>query len=358
MARDCSGGSTLTERLLTIARPKSSGWISYSRISPLTSSPTMVAAPRLTSSMPSRPYTTSACSAPSRCRARTWIPTRSGWNTPIRMFGAPAGLVSGPRMLKMVRTPSSLRTGATFFMAGWWLGANMKPMPTSAMHLAMASGDRLMFSPRLSTTSALPLLLETLRPPCLLTLAPAAAATNMEQVEMLNVCEPSPPVPTMSTRWVLSATLTWAAAVISPMVSFLTRRPVISAAIITGDSSPLMIMRTTLSISSWKISRCSMVRCSASWGVMGMLPPRLAVKVSGSASGAEESAHGGNGPLDARGVHVQMGHEAQAVEPNRQHALVCEMLEQARGALLRRADQVDEHDVGMGRLDQQALDAG
>ena len=132
--------------------------------------------------------------------------------------------------------------------------------------------------PRLSSTSALPLLLLTLRPPCLLTLAPAAAATNIEQVEMLNVCEPSPPVPTMSTRCVLSATwtlvensrITCAAAVISPMVSFLTRRPVISAAIITGDISPLMMRRTTLSISSWKISRCSMVRCSASWGVMGM----------------------------------------------------------------------------------------
>ena len=41
-------------------------------------------------------------------------------------------------------------------------------------------------------------------------------------------------------------------------------------AVITGDSSPLMMSRTILSISSWKISRCSMVRCSASWGVMGM----------------------------------------------------------------------------------------
>ena len=69
------------------------------------------------------------------------------------------------------------------------------------MHWAMASGDRLMLTPSASITSALPLLLLTLRPPCLLTLAPAAAATNMEQVEMLKVCEPSPPVPTMSTRW-------------------------------------------------------------------------------------------------------------------------------------------------------------
>jgi len=95
---------------------------------------------------------------------------------------------------------------------------------------------------------------------------------------MLKVLAPSPPVPTMSTRWAVSATatlrensrITWAAAVISPMVSFFTRRPVTMAAVITGDSSPRMIMRMRCSISSWKISRCSMVRCSASWGVMDM----------------------------------------------------------------------------------------
>ncbi len=162
----------------------------------------------------------------------------------MRMFGAPAGLVSGPRMLKSVRTPSSLRTGATFFMAGWWLGANMKPIPVSAMQRAMASGGRSIWTPSDSITSALPLLLDTPRPPCLAVLAPAAAATNMAQVEMLKVLAPSPPVPTMSTRWVVSATatlressrITCAAAVISPMVSFLTRRPVTMAAVITGTA--------------------------------------------------------------------------------------------------------------------------
>ena len=184
----------------------------------------------------------------------------------------------------MVRMPSSLRTGATFFIAGWWFGANMKPMPTCSMQRAICSGFRLICTPSDSSTSALPDLLLTLRPPCLLTLAPAAAATNIAQVEMLKVCEPSPPVPTMSTRWVGSATctlvetsrITCAAAVISPMVSFLTRRPVISAAIITGEHSPLMIRRTMRSISSWNTSRCSIVRCSASWGVMGMV--RLSLK--------------------------------------------------------------------------------
>ena len=41
-----------------------------------------------------------------------------------------------------------------------------------------------------------------------------------------------------------------AAAAISPTVSFLTRRPTVSAAIITGVTSPLMIARINDSISS------------------------------------------------------------------------------------------------------------
>ena len=118
----------------------------------------------------------------------------------MRMFGAPAGLVRGPRMLKIVRTPSSLRIGATFFMAGWWLGANMKPMPAVSIDSATCSGVSMMFTPSASSTSALPDLELTPRPPCLAMRAPAAAATNIEAVEMLKVLAPSPPVPTMSTK--------------------------------------------------------------------------------------------------------------------------------------------------------------
>ena len=44
--------------------------------------------------------------------------------------------------------------------------------------------------------------------------------------------------------------ITCAAAVISPMVSFFTRKPMVRAAIITGDISPLMILRNSDSISS------------------------------------------------------------------------------------------------------------
>jgi hypothetical protein len=90
-------------------------------------------------------------------------------------------------MLKMVRTPISRRTGATFFMAGWWLGANMKPMPVAWMHSATCGACRSMRAPRASSTSAEPDFDETPRLPCLATVAPAAAATKAEAVEMLKV---------------------------------------------------------------------------------------------------------------------------------------------------------------------------
>src|SRR3990167_2492606 len=67
--------------------------------------------------------------------------------------------------------------------------------------------------------------------------------------------------------------MTWAAAVISPTVSFLARRPVMRAAMTTGDISPVMMRRMRLSISSWKISRCSMTRCRA-WGSVNWLMSR------------------------------------------------------------------------------------
>ena len=56
--------------------------------------------------------------------------------TPISCRVAPAGLVSGPRKLKIVRTASCRRTGMTKRVAWWWAGANMKPNPTSSMQRA------------------------------------------------------------------------------------------------------------------------------------------------------------------------------------------------------------------------------
>ena len=71
----------------------------------------------------------------------------------------------------------------------------MKPMPVSCRHCATCSGVRLTMAPSASSTSALPELDDTLRPPCFATRAPAAAATNIAAVEMLKVCALSPPVP-------------------------------------------------------------------------------------------------------------------------------------------------------------------
>jgi hypothetical protein len=51
-------------------------------------------------------------------------------------------------------------------------------------------------------------------------------------------------------RGVGHSRITCAAAAISPIVSFLTRKPIARAAIITGDISPLMMRRISASISS------------------------------------------------------------------------------------------------------------
>ena len=63
----------------------------------------------------------------------------------------------------------------------------MKPAPTLEMQAATCSAERARFTPKASSTSALPDLLLTLRLPCLAIFAPAAAATNIAAVEMLKV---------------------------------------------------------------------------------------------------------------------------------------------------------------------------
>src|SRR5438132_959796 len=72
----------------------------------------------------------------------------------------------------------------------------MKPTPVSPMQAATCAGVSRIFAPSASSTSALPDFDDTERLPCLATRAPAPAATNIAAVEMLNVCEASPPVPT------------------------------------------------------------------------------------------------------------------------------------------------------------------
>lgn len=141
-------------------------------------------------------------------------------------------------------------TNGPTFMAGWTTGANMKPTPVVSMHSATCSADSSTSMPRASNTSAepfhvcvcvvwlckgiklfhvcvvgggvggyssihlpvfvrlhklsvpkephVPHLDDTERFPSLAAFTPQAAASTMAAVEMLMVCAPSPPVPTMS----------------------------------------------------------------------------------------------------------------------------------------------------------------
>jgi hypothetical protein len=66
--------------------------------------------------------------------------TRLSSNTPITTCCAPAALVIGPNRLKAVRTPRALRTGATVFIAGWFIGAYINPTPHSATLWATMAG--------------------------------------------------------------------------------------------------------------------------------------------------------------------------------------------------------------------------
>src|SRR5690606_10754304 len=62
------------------------------------------------------------------------------------------------------------------------------------------------------------------------------------------------------------------------MVSFFTRSPISRAAAVAGGISPRISCRIKCSISSWKISRCSMQRTSASVVVMVMMNSGLVIQ--------------------------------------------------------------------------------
>ena len=113
---------------------------------------------------------------------------------------APAGLVSGPRKLKIVRTASSLRTGTTKRVAAWWAGANMKPKPASSMQRPTASGARSM--PRAERLEHVGGARQARSPSGCRAWRPRSrrpAAISAAVVETLNVGRP-PPVPAVSSR--------------------------------------------------------------------------------------------------------------------------------------------------------------
>ena len=137
----------------------------------------------------------------------------------------------------------------------------MKHMPVSFKICSDCSTVSFKFTPRFSSTSAAPLLLETLRFPCFATGTPPVATTNALVVEMLKVPASSPPVPTISITAKSGSSLspfslmTVAHAVISSMVSPFIRSPVKNAAICAGVVSPLMISFIT-SFAASKLKSC------------------------------------------------------------------------------------------------------
>src|SRR5918995_3447918 len=168
---------------------------------------------------------------------------------------APAGLVRGPSRLKTVLNGSSARTGTTCRIAGWWVRANIKPMPTSSMHRLTSLGSSPISAPRPSKTSAEPAWLVAARLPCLAMVTPAPRATNAAAVEMFMVPFASPPVPQVSTTPSGASTF-WAKRriarakpTISPTDSPLTRRAVRSAAVTAGFAPPSIISSSARSAS-------------------------------------------------------------------------------------------------------------
>ena len=281
--------STVRPTRAWLLMPRSSGVMSYSVTSPFFSSATWVALARLISSRPSLEQTTMMCSAPRRCSTSAIGRHSSRLNTPTNWRLTPAGLVIGPRMLKMVRQPSSLRGPMACFMAPWWAGANMKPTPISSTQRATSSGFMLRLMPSFSNRSALPLFEETARLPCLATKPPAAATTKEAAEDTLNRLAPSPPVPTMSTRGsaltvtlVASSRITSVAPVISSMVSLFRRNPMRKAPIWASVASPFMTIRITSFISSRDRSRLEAMRLRASF--MSMCRPLIVFSESCAAA--------------------------------------------------------------------------
>mmetsp|Transcript_45030 Transcript_45030/g.111832 ORF Transcript_45030/g.111832 Transcript_45030/m.111832 type:complete len:219 (+) Transcript_45030:2002-2658(+) len=161
----------------------------------------------------------------------------------MRWCSERAGLSSGPIRLKTVGTPRPLRISRTFRIAGWNFWAKQKPIPSSSMHLLTPSAERSRLTPNSSKTSADPHIDDTERFPCLAMGTPHAAASMEAPVDMLTVCIPSPPVPTMS------STLLWHLMVTPLLLSPLTM-PHTSSAV-----SPLDLSRVRKA-GIWKASAC------------------------------------------------------------------------------------------------------
>src|SRR6266702_777208 len=240
----------------TRVRPASSGVTSKVRILPFSSAATKVGPVRVISSRPSEPCTTQTDSAPRFLSTCANGCTHCRENTPTICRLTPAGLDSGPSRLKIVRVASSTRVGPTFFMAGWCDGANMKPIPASAMQRPTCSGVMSILTPSEDNTSAAPERDDSARLPCLATGTPEPATMNAAQVETLTEPDPSPPVPTTSTASIgaltrsILARMAVTAPVIASTVSPRTRNAISNPPICEGVASPDIMLSKAEAASS------------------------------------------------------------------------------------------------------------
>ena len=94
--------------------------------------------------------------------------------------------------------PSLWRTSLTSPTSGWKNGAWKKAKFLLAKFSRCFASDFSLFTPKISSTSELPDLLETALLPCFATFIPRLARINATVVEIFIVLKPSPPVPQRS----------------------------------------------------------------------------------------------------------------------------------------------------------------
>ena len=124
----------------------------------------------------------------------------------------------------------------------------MNTIPTSSRISPMRPGVSSIFTPRASSTSALPHFDVNERLPCLAMRTPAPAATSAAAVEMLNVVTSPPPVPAVSTSvsgyeartGTMARRMARTAPATSAGASPFPRRPTRTADICTGVAVPSM----------------------------------------------------------------------------------------------------------------------
>ena len=150
------------------------------------------------SSVPSSPNTSQAFSEPTLFKVSAIGLIKLFLKAPVSWRFTLAGLVKGPKILKIVRVPNSVLTGITCAMAGWYKGAIINAIPISSKALLTISFSVKTFIPISLKRSADPDFELKFLFPCFATGTPAPATTNAAAVEMFKVPLPSPPVPTIS----------------------------------------------------------------------------------------------------------------------------------------------------------------